>query len=316
MHDSALREEVARILAQHGLPAHDLELGDGFSNRVYMTTRHVVRLNEGRFPDVFHHEATVVAHLASRIPRPRVIAVGYRKGAGEYLIQQRISGTNLTAAWPRYSPTQRRYVALQLGRLVRAVHQQPLAPWMANPAVESVLNQRRWQDAYHAPIARLADMVHDVRVIAPDHTELFDAVLAHAAAAAARDTLSPLVFLHGDIHFGNVIVNRGEIVALIDYEAARIAPRDTELDMFVRSTRWVAGQDRRGRLEMLEGFRSGYPEIFAASNLIPRLELFEVLWQLVQLYHWAPGNPFLDNPYNSLEDVVTGRFAASLRELL
>ncbi|MBC8075680.1 MAG: hypothetical protein H7Y32_06345, partial [Chloroflexales bacterium] len=51
------------VLAAHGLATAPLTPANGWSNHVWMTPTHVVRISSGRFRDAYAHEAAVLALL-------------------------------------------------------------------------------------------------------------------------------------------------------------------------------------------------------------------------------------------------------------
>ncbi len=92
-----------RVLEAHDLPTASLIATDGWSNRVWLTPTHVVRLSSGRFRDAFAHEVAVARLLPSAVPHARVLAYG-RAGHREWVIQERIIGRPLVEVWPHLGP--------------------------------------------------------------------------------------------------------------------------------------------------------------------------------------------------------------------
>jgi aminoglycoside phosphotransferase (APT) family kinase protein len=130
---SHLAGEVRGILERHSLPTANLAVSDGFANLVVLTAGHVVRLNEGRFPDAFRHEARVLSELPGEIPHPVAVAHGQRLSGGEYLVLERLPGDNLQAVWPALNREDRRRIVEDLASLTRRLHALPEADWMRNP---------------------------------------------------------------------------------------------------------------------------------------------------------------------------------------
>lgn len=306
--------EVVRILRAAGVPDGPLERGGGIANEVWMTPDHVVRLNTGRFRDVFRFEADVLGRLPASIPHPAVIAVGQRDDAGEYLVLERLPGRSLAETWPGLDTGQRRHLTHELTGMIRALHQIDLADWPPCPWVVDAL-AGIWADAYHAPPSFAPALVAAAREARPDAAATLDQIavfIDRRMDAFAGDTD---VVVHTDLHIANVIVDGDRISGLIDFEGVRAAPADVELDMLLRFVRSLAGQV--DDIERLPGwFRQVYPEPFGHPRLLDRLEVYEVLWYLVQLHHWQPGARWMDDPLTYLRDVLTGDFRTSIRELL
>lgn len=317
-HDEARsRREARELLQRAGLPSDDLVLGAGIANEVLLTPDHVIRLGSGRFRDAFSYEAEVLRRLPAEVPRPRVLGHGRRDEAGEYLVLERLPGVTLDAAWGNLATDQRRRLVTELARIVQRIHTIPPAPWMDNPWVRGAVLGGKLQDAYHAPPRLSRAMIAAGRRARPDASpvlDLVDAFIARRLDAFAGDVDVPV---HADLHFRNVLVAGERISGIIDFEGFRLAPADTELDMFLRELRRDLGSDKTVGDDydrVCAWFRDAYPALFAHPRLIERLEVYEALWHLVQL-HWHPeGSP--DDPVRSLERLLEGAFRARTIHLL
>jgi aminoglycoside phosphotransferase (APT) family kinase protein len=312
--DPEIEQEVHAILRRLGEPVSPLEFTDGFANLVVTTPSAVIRLNEGRFPDAFRHEANVLAHLPSTIPHPAVIGLGRRDGGGEYLVLERVPGQSLEQAWPRLSTAQRLAIGKEIGVIVQTLHQLTPAPWMVNPWVSRALAEGRWRDAYHAPASAYPALLASARAARPDLDDLFDTVEDWFAERADIMSGPTSIFLHTDLHGRNVIVHDGKVTALIDFEGSRLGPPSVELDMLFR---WLTDSNGEPqRVEFLQGMSATYPELFAQPHLVEQLDVSEALWHLVQLHHWQPGAQWMSDPAEGLSRVIRGEHADHVQRLL
>lgn len=302
-----------RVLEAYGLPAEPLVAAGGWSNRVWLTRAHAVRLSSGRFCDAFAHEVAVSRLLPRTVPHAPVLTYG-RAGPQEWVIQTRVAGRPLVEVWPGLDRAARRAAVAQLGGILRALHAIRLPAGFGNPWLAAALapgGQPR--DAYHAP---------------PEHHEVLLAAAArvpgvdHGVLAAARAFIAerlPLfaadaaVLVHSDAHFANLLWADGRITALLDFEGSRPAARDLELDTLLRLAREPGlygdpdGRTTMGRdavRAIPEWLASAYPELFAHPRLMARLAVYEALWQLVQLLHYPPGSGFPD-PWGHLVALLT-----------
>lgn len=303
-----VRQEAESILQRNGMASDGLAISDGFANVVLMTDQHVVRLNSGKFPGAFAHEANVLTRLPQEIPHPEPIAHGLRRLGGEYLILERLPGVNLETAWAGLSDDERGTIGTELGGLIRTLHELPVLDWMVNPWVEHAVESGAWGDAYHAPAEYVEVMVQSAASIRPDLRLLLDGVAAFVTDRMVTYEAEPSVFIHTDLHFRNVMVDGGHVTGLIDFEGSRIGQRDVELDMLLRSmsTDGLQSADRPSRI--LGPMSESYPALFAHQNLMPRLEVQEALWLLVQLHHWSQGQQWMDDPGTLLARLLHGSF--------
>lgn len=302
-----------RLLEAHGIPAASLVAAGGWSNGVWLTHTHVVRLSSGRFPDAFAHEAAVARLLPRAVPHARVLAYG-RVGRREWVLQERAAGRPLVEVWPRLSRSERHAAVVQLGAVLRALHAVPLLTELANPWLTAALapgGQPR--DAYHAP-----PECHEVLLTAASRVPGVDHGVLAAARAFIAERLPTFaadapVLVHSDVHFSNLLWADGRITALLDFEGSRPAAPDLELDTLLRLARephlyrYPDGRARIPRDAMRElpvWLANAYPGLFSHPDLRARLAVYETLWQLVQLLHFPPGSGVPD-PWGHLRDVLT-----------
>jgi len=308
MLDAATRTEVQKILDDHDLPNDEMAASDGFANLVVLTPDHVVRLNEGRFPHAFRHEATVLNRLPADIPHPVAVATGTRQSGGEYLILERLPGRNLEHAWQSLSEPDRIRTVQELGSIMKCLHALPIDDWMHNPWVADVLATKRWKDAYHVPLELYPFLLESAALARPELRPMLDSVYLFVAARMFAFEPAPNTFIHTDLHFRNVVVDDGRITGLIDFEGSRVGARDVELDMLLRSLA-TADDGSSGRYAgTIAALASTYPELFSFPNLVARLEVYEALWHLVQMHHWRPGQTWMTDPGQHLEGLMAGRF--------
>lgn len=314
--DAATRAEIRTILTDHDLPIDQIETSDGFANLVVLTPHHVIRLNEGRFPNAFRHEATVLSQLPTNIPHPVAVASGTRPTGGEFLILERLPGMNLEQAWPSLDESDQVRIVQELGSIMKCLHALPIGEWMHNPWVADALGTKRWKDAYHASPEHYPYLVNSAVLARPELRPLLDSVSAFVAARMYAFEPSAGSFIHTDVHFRNVIVNGDRITGLIDFEGSRVGARDVELDMLFRSLvpSDVGSRDRYDGA--VAALASTYPELFTVPHLVTRLEVYEALWQLVQVHHWRLGQTWMMDPGQHLKALVSGTFRLRIGALL
>lgn len=283
-------------LAELGVPATPLKGVGGWSNAVWLAPEHVVRVSSGRFIGSFAHEIATLQLLPATVPHAKVCAYG-QVGPREWMIQERVPGETLFDAWPTLTPMSQRAAITQLGAILRALHDVPLPAGFANLwATAALLPGGQPQNAYHPPPTQYAVLIEAVLRI-PDG----DPAMIHTAGAFIEARLpafrgDTLVLVHDDIHFSNIIWADGAITALLDFEGAKVAPADQELDTFLRFAR--EPEDYRGphqsqRLtteavrDMPQYLLAAYPALFLHPRHNERLAVYEALWQLVQLLNFA-----------------------------
>jgi aminoglycoside phosphotransferase (APT) family kinase protein len=301
-----------RLLAIHGVPAAPLVAAAGWSNAVWLTNTHVVRLSSGRFRDSFAHEASTLRLLPAAVPHARIRAYG-RIGNREWMIQDRIPGQPLLAIWPALSATERRATITQLGTILRALHATQFPANFTNPALADALapgGQPR--NAYHAPPARHRVLLDAVSRVPGTDQGMLREVGTFIAERLEAFTAAPTALVHADIHFSNLLWNAGSITALLDFEGARPASPDQELDTLLRFARepWLyrgpgsqGGPPNEEVRPLPDWLAAAYPELFSHPRLPARLAVYEVLWQLVQILNFPTASGGAD-PLGHLKSLL------------
>jgi hygromycin-B 7''-O-kinase len=308
-------DEFARhLLHSLALPATPLLRSHGWSNQVWLAPDHVVRLSSGRFRDAFAHETQVLRLLSPAVPHARVIAYG-RAGQREWLIQARVPGQPLAAVWSDLSNEQRRQTVSQLSMILCALHHSPLPPDFHLPWLDDALAPGGHpENAYHAPPDYYRQLLAAAKRIPGVDPALLNAVDTFIAERLPAFVDDQAVLVHSDLHFANLLWHDGLITAVLDFEGARPAAPDQELDMllrFVREPQVVRGpgeQSGPAHQELWtvpDWLAEAYPALFAHPRLTDRLAVYDALWQLVQLHHFPPesGPP---DPYGHLKALLTG----------
>lgn len=215
---------------------------------------------------------------------PRVI--GFRKAVdvldgGACAVLSLMRGRTLTSVAARLTPEQERDVWVQLGTILRRIHDVPMGAYgyingdIMDPAPDNAAHMRRL-------FARLLD---EYRRLGGDPA-LADRTAAHVAArgAAFADCARP-VLCHGDYHESNIMVTREpdgryRVTGVIDPENMHAG--DPLVDI-VRTCEFSVGEDPVKRAGLLEGYGAGgedWPESWR-----PRMHLYRIAL-VVELFNW------------------------------
>lgn len=288
---------AADLLARHGLPAGALEPMAGWSNAIWASEAHVVRIASGRFEGSLSHEAAVLRALAEA-PCPRVVATG-QAGRREWMIQTRLAGSDLMRLWPSLDMAGRERAVRSLAQTMRAAHAAPLAPHLREPPWRAAALRPGGDPSvalrvHPSHVRRLAE-ANRARGTAPE-------TLLTAAVTFIEDRLACFdddaeVLTHGDLAFANVIWD-GERAGLVDFESGGAAPRDRELDVLLR---FLGGPEAfspdagaapaAAYAPVIGWLREAYPELFDHPALAERLAVYDALWELTQLMNYPAAHP-------------------------
>lgn len=294
------------------LPTGPLTPADGWSSNVLLTPTHALRVSSGRFRDAYAHEQRVLDLLPASVPHASVVARG-RWNEREWMVQERIAGVPLGRAWPSLDRAQRRDAIHQLGRAAQALHACALSADFTNPWLDAAIQpDGNPGNAYHAPphaYTVLLDAAMQLPVADQGLVRDLDAFMRERTPLFDDD---PQVLVHCDLHFANIMWSDGVIGAILDWEGSRRAARDQELDTlyrFLRTPSVYGSPDDQVPLnpddlrDVPAWLAEVYPELLAHPRLPERLAVYEAMWQLVQVFNFAPGSGVYD-PWRNLRRLL------------
>jgi hypothetical protein len=288
---------LAQARARYALEAAGLDTtapmmrADSVTNEVWLTDEVAVRVN--RRPDKrLFREAQLAPHLPPEVGYPDVI--GYGTGSGfDWLVLARRPGRVLARCWPTMSPTDRRLAIRQLTFILRSLHATPVPPGL-EPLPDTPQLLVTGEDPV-APLLAALDKLHGYAHV--DHSLLASLVAFTKATAPLLGRFDEPTFVHGDLTFENVLWDGEEITALIDFEWARAAPPDVELDVLLRFCAYpflhvAADYELATKAEDYEDIpwwiREDYPELFDSRRALDRVRLYGIAFDVRELLAYPP----------------------------
>ncbi|RZQ60117.1 phosphotransferase family protein [Amycolatopsis suaedae] len=221
-----MAERVAReVLAEHGVDLGETERGRGWTNATWLARDLVVRVAREPGPADLLRERGIVALLPPEVGYPEVVDAGVRHGH-EWVLTRRVRGENLEEVWPTLGDEARRAAVEQMWERVRHVHRVGTAA--AAPHARS--RSPFFPDDPAEATATLARLVRGGALTAA-HADGLGRVLDRfwAALPDAEPVLN-----HGDFCTPNTLWRDGEVLALLDFEFAVIAPVAVDLNELVK----------------------------------------------------------------------------------
>ncbi|MEQ8840351.1 MAG: aminoglycoside phosphotransferase family protein [Acidimicrobiales bacterium] len=294
------RNPMAMARARHALlqagldSTVSLEPASSVTNEVWLTPTHVVRVNR-RPNQRLRREAILGPSLPDEIGYPMVVAYGGRMGA-DYLVLKRIEGKPLAHWWPSMEPTQRREAVRQLAAKLRRLHHTPGPADL--PAIDA---PQMLRDETLSPVMSLLVALDQARSLAHVDRGLIDDV--ERMVFDLTPSIEPFVsefLVHGDLTFENVLWNGERITAILDFEWARTAPADVDLDVFLRMCclpQLHVGDDLVPHTRPADyadipwWLREDYPELFDVPRQFDRLRLYAIAYDIRDLTMFPPPAP-------------------------
>lgn len=294
------RNAMAIARARHALLSAgldstvELEAATSVTNEVWMTEQHVIRVNR-RPNQRLRREAILGQSLPSEIGYPTVVSCGDQMGA-DFLVVARVPGEPLAHCWPEMTREQRRRAISQLARKMRHLHQ-TLAP----SDLPSIDAPQLLRGDTLSPVVSLLAALDDARSLQYVDRGLIDDLenLVSELTPAIEPFTSPNL-VHGDLTFENVLWDGTDVTAILDFEWARTAPADVDLDVLLRmchypslhvGEKWVDRTHAEDYADVPEWLQEDYPELFSFPRKADRLRLYSIAYDLRDLTMFPPGAP-------------------------
>lgn len=219
-----IRGLAADVAARYGGELTRMRRANGFSNATWVGDGIAVRI--AHTPLEMAREAALVRVLPRGVGHPEILGEGTAEGHG-WIVSREVRGQNLHEAWPTLTPAEQQQAVRQLWARAQIVHDQ--SPSLTtHVASHGGFVPATLQAATAA--ARRADEA--LGLSSAQKSLLYDAVEGYFRAAP----LVGQVVNHGDLALMNALWD-GEVVALLDFEFAVLAPVEVDLCRLVCEAR-------------------------------------------------------------------------------
>ncbi len=291
-----LESAIRAICRSEGLEAREIHpLSGGQVNQAFLVDEQYVLRIGGR-EDAFERlerETTLLRRLGGRVPVPPVLAFG-QQNEMVYQIQQFVPGQKLYRVWKELTPREQETIVIELAEAMKVIHSLP-APSFGydrpdQPAYDS------WDGFLSAKFNHTLEeiraygirMVPGILELAGEYFEQHRHVLKDG-----RPTL-----VHGDLTMVNILVERGHVSAILDFEYSLHAPRDYELfdmelfglypnDYAEEAWEIFCAADFGSFFQLLH---KHYPALFEIPNARERVDLYQVDATLGSYLGWRKAN--------------------------
>ncbi len=224
-----LQAIAAAIFARHGVDFAAVQRAGGWTNAVWLADGLVLRLAAGKEQAAddspLLREARLAALFGPAVGYPPLVDAGTIAGYA-WTLAARMPGRSLGEAWAGLGWDARITALHGLWARAEAVHAVPPAEAAA------IVGRRAWfnnTDAGEAQ-AGLQRLAKQGILSAQECRVLQDALGRFWRAVP----LAPCVLCHGDLTLDNAMWHAGEVVALLDFEFALLAPIQLDLNHLVK----------------------------------------------------------------------------------
>jgi aminoglycoside phosphotransferase len=309
------RARAVRALAEVGLPSDGLVRADSVTNEVWFTGSYVVRVNRDASPRLYR-EAVLSQVLPSEVGYPPIVQHGGEIGS-DWLILERIPGVPLSRAWPNMTMQQRRRAVSQLADRLKVIHSTICPRLDGLGSVPQLLDSA---PTGAQAVTRLLESIDEAaRLPNVDPAVMGEAADLVTSICSALDPFDSSTIVHGDLTFENIMWNGTDIAAMLDFEFARPAPADLDLDVllrFVSLPQLHVAPDYEARTrpedyaEVPWWLAEDYPELFAHPRQFDRSRVYSVAWDVREMLAYPPSDTLRNlhrhHPYRRLTNVLRG----------
>lgn len=238
-------DRAPQLVAEEVLDGRGVDLdrawrARGWTNAALLTDELVVRVAPEPGPADLLREARLAALLPSEVGYPAIIDAGVWRGH-EWVLTQRVAGENLEEVWPSLDDEARSRAVAQMWERARNVHRVGIAaaasharsrsPFFSESAAEATASLDRLVSAGELNVAQ---------------AKALGRVLDRFWTAVSG---APRVLNHGDLCRPNTLWHGGQVVALLDFEFAVVAPMAIDLNEIVKMAFAPIDANERAPLE-------------------------------------------------------------------
>jgi aminoglycoside phosphotransferase (APT) family kinase protein len=222
--EKQLQGIAAAVFARYGVDFASARRALGWSNATWLAGGLALRMAVQPGNDRLFREARLAALLPAQAGYPRQVESGATDGFA-WVLSQEVAGQPLGQIWPGLNWADRQAALCQLWEKAEAVHSVDVQ------AAAPLARQRAWFNSTDAAAADAATR----RLL---EQGLFTLAQADALAFALRCFWQALasavpVLNHGDLTLDNTLWRDGQVVCLLDFEYAVLAPAALDLNVLL-----------------------------------------------------------------------------------
>lgn len=216
---------AASIFSRHGIDFAAVQRAGGWTNAVWMSDELVLRLSTKIEDTKLLQEARLATFFPPEVGYPKIVETGTTAGHA-WMLAHKLPGRTLGDVWQDLD-WQERLTALQgLWRRAQAVHTVPSADIAAMVPRRAWFNSNNPEEA-EAGLSRLVNQ----GILTKPETHVLRAALARFWEALPA---APCALCHGDLTMDNAVWHAGQVIALLDFEFAVLAPVQLDLNHLVK----------------------------------------------------------------------------------
>ena len=256
----------------------------GFTNYVYVVNdKYIIKIcNDKDNEEEFAKEVDYYNTRANEYnPKLYVSDLTKKDIQYPYEIIEKVNGVSLYNIWHTLDEEKREEIVKKICEYMKSIHTKE--------------DSFEWAKELIDEFNRLFNKVKDLNIFKDNQIETLLKAYERFDECLKDNTFT---FVHNDLHFDNIFYD-GENIKIIDFERARVAPIDFELDIIYRmidNPQTFAGYDTLGFTKFKDYqtipkyINKYYPEITNIKYLDERLWIYDLVYRLHHLVNNSDNN--------------------------
>ncbi len=273
---------VHQVAADAGLGSlsHICRFKTGEANHVYLVNqRFVIRIGTADDGPSFPKSVAVLKAISGLVKAPEVIYEDLSRVHVPFnvMVYHFIPGVPLGNLWAALSTAEKYNLVLGIGRELQSLHRIPYK------RVDHFRGQENWANRFTAELQHLLELAHGRKTLTPSRLSVIQRTVETSIESVFQ--AAPPVLVHNDINWNNVIIHKGKLAALIDFDDAEIGPPEED---YWALFKMLVGQGESPRIAMtwLDDSSAGITKLEGFRERCLLRQVYEILWSATTRYSW------------------------------
>ncbi len=220
-----LESIAASIFSRHGIDFATVQRAGGWTNAVWMAKELVLRLSTKKENRSLLFEANLSSSFPSEIGYPHLVEFGIT-AEHAWTLAKKLPGKNLGEVWTHLDLDDRLSALQGLWARAQAVHSINIGD------ITTIVPRRAWFNSTNPEEAETSLIrLAKERIFTKTEVFVLKKSLSHFWEVLPA---APCVLCHGDLTMDNALWHEGQVISLLDFEFAVLAPVQLDLNHLVK----------------------------------------------------------------------------------
>ena len=288
----------------------DAELGNvstvsrfhtGVANHVYLVNqRFVIRIGTADDGPSFPKSVAILKAIDGHVKAPAIIYddISCSRVPFNVMIYTFIPGVAICNLWNDMSASERHHYVLGIGHELQSLHRFPFLQ------IDHFQEQEDWANRFIGDLEHYFELAYNKKAFSPTRLAVM-----HRKFEACVDSVfraAPPAIVHNDINWSNVIVKDGDLVALLDFDDAKIAPPEDDYWALIRML-VEKGESPRIAMNWIDDLSPGLTKLEGFRERCLLRQVYEILWNATTHYSWESASSALAEANAQFHDTFERR---------